>query len=85
MAEFVCAVVFVISAENLVDHLQQVLIILMDAERSGIIGFEVLFQEFLKTKGIEEFLYHKKASIGRKFSSVKIYKNLLIAFKLDFL
>lgn len=57
----------------------------MDAEQSRVVGFEAVFQKFFDTEGMEEFLYHKEASIRGKLPSVKINDKLLIAFELNFL
>ena len=85
MAKFIGAVILIVGAKNLIEHLEQVLIILMDVGQSRIIGSEAAFQEFLDAEGMEKFLYHKEASIRGKLPSVKIYDELLIAFELDFL
>ena len=85
MAELIGAVVLIVGAEDLAEHLEQVFIIFMDAELSRAIGLETGLQEFFKAKNMEEFVHHKKPAIGREFTSVKIYYKLLIAFKLDIL
>mgnify|MGYP001070503284 CR=1 FL=1 len=43
MAQFIGAVVFVVGAEDLIEHLEQVLIILMDAGQGSVIGFKAVF------------------------------------------
>ena len=83
MAQFIGAVVFVVSAEDLVGHLKQVLAIRMDAERCRIVCLEIAFQYLFDTKSTEEFLYHQEPSVGGKPASVEIYYKLLIAFELD--
>ncbi len=85
MAKFIGAVVLIISAKDLADHLQQIFVILVDTEQGMVIGFEIIFEQCFKTEGVEEFLYQKKTSVGRKLPAVKIYDKLLIAFELDFL
>lgn len=85
MAEFIGTIILIISAEDLIDHLQQVFVILVDTEQGGGIGFETIFQQCFKTEGMEEFLYQKETPVGGKLPAVKIYDKLLIAFELDFL
>ena len=79
------AVVFIISAEYLVDHLKQIFIIRMGAERCRIICLETVFEHLFDAKGTEEFLYHKESAVGGKFASVKINYKLFIAFEVDIL
>lgn len=85
MAQLIGAVVLIVGAKDLIEHLEQVLVILMDAGQSRVIGSEAAFQEFFDAEGMEKFLYHKEASIRGKLPSVKIYDELPIAFELDFL
>lgn len=49
-AEIVGTVVHVVRAEDLVDHLQQVLIVLVDAEQCGGVGLEIVFQKLFETR-----------------------------------
>ena len=50
MAELIGAVVLIVSAEDLVAHLQQALIILMDAEQGMVIGLKTVFQKRFDAK-----------------------------------
>lgn len=52
MAEFISTVILIVSAEDLAERLEQVLIILMDAEQSCVIGFETVFQKFFDAEGM---------------------------------
>lgn len=48
--------------------------------KCGILGFEHRFKKLYKTKLAGEFFYKKKACIGGKIASIKIYFHLPIAF-----
>lgn len=78
MTKFIGAVVLIIIAEDLVDHLQQVFVILVDTEQGRIIGFETIFQQCFKTEGMEEFLYQEEISVGRKLPPSKFTINCLL-------
>ena len=85
LAQFIGTVVLIVCAEDLVDHLQEILVIRMDTEHGCIVGLEAVLQQLLEAKGMEKFLYHQEPSVGGEFASVKVYDKLLIAFELDFL
>ena len=56
MAELISTVILIAGTKDLVEHLEQVLIVLMDAEQGRIIGFEAVLQKFFEAKDMEEFL-----------------------------
>ena len=74
MAELIGTVVLVVSTEYLVNHLQQIFIILMDAEQGSIVGLKCIFLKLFNSECVEEFLYHEKSSVRKKFVSVKILR-----------
>lgn len=80
VGQFIRAVIRKVAAENLENHLQQVLAVRMETVCRGICGLEFAGNELVKPQLAEELPEQQTPRIGGQFSAIKIYFQPPIAF-----
>ena len=74
-------IILEVSAGDLVEHLQQILMILVNPEQGWVCCVEVLTKQVLDSEFVIELFKQKQAAVRRKIATVEIYPKILVAFQ----